>query len=81
MTATFSPAGTLAKGDEQMVLAGEGAYEGLTALLSREDDHLDEVGSTYQFEGIIFEGDPPPVLEPFVAGEYGFEYPTEPLSD
>jgi hypothetical protein len=46
-----------------MLLTGEGAYEGLSAMLQRQHEVV-TMGSSPVFEGYIFEGELPPMPEP-----------------
>ena len=55
-----------------MLLTGEGAYEGLSAMLQRQYEVI-TTGSNPVFEGYIFEGALPPMPEPLE--------PLEPLAE
>ena len=57
-----SPAG-LTLQPRMMLLSGEGAYEGLSAMLQRQHEVI-TTGSQPVFEGYIFEGELPPMPEP-----------------
>ncbi|MGD8486934.1 MAG: hypothetical protein PVH07_09885 [Chloroflexota bacterium] len=49
-----------------MLLTGEGAFEGLSAVLQRQHEVITAVSSPV-FEGYIFEGGLPPMPEPYIA--------------
>jgi hypothetical protein len=46
---------------EQMWLVGEGAYEGLSAVVASRCEQLPCEEEDWVFEGLIFEGDAPPL--------------------
>ncbi len=60
---SFGPMGV-----ELATLSGEGAYEGLSAILVLYVDVTDWGAGEYVFEGYIYEGEPPPVLDPIEPG-------------
>lgn len=57
---------------EWVTLAGEGAYEGLSAVLLLTVDVGDWLAGDYAYEGYIYEGTPPPFPDPL---EPGFTLP------
>lgn len=55
-------------GAELVTLTGEGAYAGLSAVLLLHVDALDWGQGQYAFEGLIYEGAPPPAPDPIEPG-------------
>ena len=62
MLAEDSPTGVTLQ-PRMMLLSGEGAYEGLSAMLQRQYEVI-TTASRPVFEGYIFEGELPPMPEP-----------------
>jgi hypothetical protein len=52
------------EGFVQVLLIGEGAYEGLYAILDRKDATLPDDTAQRTFDGFIFEGEPIPIPDP-----------------
>jgi hypothetical protein len=50
-------------GPEMIILSGEGAYEGLSAMLSRTYDEPPAAGAFETYEGYILHGELPPMPE------------------
>jgi hypothetical protein len=48
----------------QVLLTGEGAYEGLYAILDRKDATPPDDTAERTFDGFIFEGEPIPIPDP-----------------
>jgi hypothetical protein len=53
----------------QVLLIGEGAHEGLYAILDRKDATLPDDTAQRTFDGFIFEGEPIPIPDPVVPVE------------